>query len=769
MAQNGAGSGNANGGIVPTNSVSTGNGSNIKARIDPSLTVAEVVKQLCVNLQMKRPASDFALRDEQDELVTDQNLRRKIKTKARLKLVNAPHVEAQETVEKLQNTGENARLVLFNLQRLIKEDAFCESFLSRGGLHLLVEHIHISHGNTLAYALSALQNLIQRDDGWALLDGALIARVVDVLQQPSSLVNVCRPATAILKRLVEADPSAQPGPLLASSSRGPPPPPPGSVYRFGFDAVYEHLYRAPNALDTIVSRIGTADTQLALHSIMLVTALLTHATDAHWDALTARLDALGTARAVVRLMTSHMIDDLRSTVLDFQSALARVFYRNKSTYVQPDSEPAHAAACRAVLAAARVDSWVDLGFASNDPAREFGEVGVLGLYCLRNLALDDADAFARATAEQLGRPPSRRCPLARASNEIVELLSEHWAIFAPGYATSPSFQPFFLNFYKIHTLAFAFFLRIWDEAGAAQHDFQRVVALVRSQVKLALRGESTREWHEMEDDFRGAGAEYRLVRERQMKELEEEDDLLSKVPIRNLREKLTRESKEFVRQQRLHCLTTGAWFSLGVPISSPHPRRPARPYRFLRLDRGMKYLHYVDATSKFPVRDGLEDLPERIELSLVSEIALGQCALPPSDSASNGTMHKASFASSPVGGTLRNNRRSGQGNGGSGGGGLGASPLSFSLMTSEGSAADLVAPDAARWADWTDGLNMLRRDGGHVGSEMTAGFVQALTEIGLKIKLLDLSGDKVEIPSGLSAGAPPVNADFYFSDFYDPQ
>ena len=95
-----------------------------------------------------------------------------------------------------------------------------------------------------------------------------------------------------------------------------------------------------------------------------------------------------------------------------------------------------------------------------------------------------------------------------------------------------------------------------------------------------------------------------------------------------------------------------------------------------------------------------------------------------------------------------------------------------------------------RWADWTDGLNMLRRDGGHVGSEMTAGFVTALTEIGLKIKLLgayltstpyrtstwlirdahiDLSGDKVEIPSGLSAGAPPVNADFYFSDFYDPQ
>src|ERR1700722_900370 len=66
-----------------------------------------------------------------------------------------------------------------------------------------------------------------------------------------------------------------------------------------------------------------------------------------------------------------------------------------------------------------------------------------------------------------------------------------------------------------------------------------------------------------------------------------------------------------------------------------------------------------------------------------------------------------------------------------------ASPLSFSLLSvHEGSFADQIAPDKSRWADWTDGLNMLRRDGGHVASQETAEFVEALTEIGLKIKLL---------------------------------
>jgi engulfment/cell motility protein 1 len=158
------------------------------------------------------------------------------------------------------------------------------------------------------------------------------------------------------------------------------------------------------------------------------------------------------------------------------------------------------------------------------------------------------------------------------------------------------------------------------------------------------------------------------------------------------------------------------------------------------------------------VRNGLEDLPERIDLSLISEIAGGTCAPPPNVLRDQ---NEFSSNSAPM-----------------------PSPLSFSLLSAhEGSLADLIAPDSSRWADWTDGLNMLRRDGGHVSSKETAGFVQALTEIGLKIKLLgsctpfelqfksliirktDLSGEMVEIPSGLVAGPPPTNTDFFFSDF----
>jgi engulfment/cell motility protein 1 len=54
-------------------------------------------------------------------------------------------------------------------------------------------------------------------------------------------------------------------------------------------------------------------------------------------------------------------------------------------------------------------------------------------YCTQKyFACKDPDYFATIVTEQISRPPERRCPIARASNEIVELLSEHWAIFAPG-------------------------------------------------------------------------------------------------------------------------------------------------------------------------------------------------------------------------------------------------------------------------------------------------------------------------------------------------
>lgn len=191
---------------------------------------------------------------------------------------------------------------------------------------------------------------------------------------------------------------------------------------------------------------------------------------------------------------------------------------------------------------------------------------------------------------------------------------------------------------------------------------------------------------------------------------------------RNLRAKLYKESYEFIRQQRIQCLLQGAWFVNGIPLS-PAPgavqaqKRQTRPWRYMRLDRNMKYIHYCDSAVKFPVRSGLEDLPDKIDVSQIDEIAINTCALPPNINVAAGPVPNLNDLSSLS---------------------LQASPVSFSLLSVRGgeTLGDHVATDPSRWADWTDGLNMLRRDGGHIATAETAGFVHALTEIGLKIKLL---------------------------------
>jgi hypothetical protein len=55
----------------------------------------------------------------------------------------------------------------------------------------------------------------------------------------------------------------------------------------------------------------------------------------------------------------------------------------------------------------------------------------------KQFALADPEKFAQQILEQNSRSLERRCPIAKASNEVVEILSEHWQVFAPGCACLP--------------------------------------------------------------------------------------------------------------------------------------------------------------------------------------------------------------------------------------------------------------------------------------------------------------------------------------------
>ncbi|KZV79404.1 hypothetical protein EXIGLDRAFT_707149 [Exidia glandulosa HHB12029] len=123
-------------GLVPTNTIVTKDGQQIRAKIDATLSVSHVIRTLCINLSIPDPPKLYALRDENDVLVTNDNLRKMIKTKAKLKyvfalafhpinltpyarLVSAPEIEAAEILEKLRDE-KTQRLALFSLAKYIR-------------------------------------------------------------------------------------------------------------------------------------------------------------------------------------------------------------------------------------------------------------------------------------------------------------------------------------------------------------------------------------------------------------------------------------------------------------------------------------------------------------------------------------------------------------------------------------------------------------------------------------------------------------------------
>lgn len=168
--------------------------------------------------------------------------------------------------------------------------------------------------------------------------------------------------------------------------------------------------------------------------------------------------------------------------------------------------------------------------------------------------------------------------------------------------------------------------RMWNESGAASGDFTRVAALVRSQFVTFKTCEYVvrSNWKlgsklpcDAKDHIRGTNylfsslkvsiGKYETDKWRswswrttcwqncqygQWGHCYASIGLLTRsaASARTLRAKLFKESYEFVRQQRLQCMMQGAWFMNGIPVAGSggqreNGKRPARPWRFLRLVR----------------------------------------------------------------------------------------------------------------------------------------------------------------------------------------
>ncbi|KAJ3035476.1 hypothetical protein HDV00_003725 [Rhizophlyctis rosea] len=690
----------------------------VEITLNVSLSVATIVKNLCnVHFNLGGQPSSYCLRIvETEELVTDEKLRRKLKDGDNLKLVSSPAIMVEETMKSLPSEDDIVvKRTIFMLQKYLKEEDFADEFIAKGGLGMLQDIIITGTGNTLAYALTSLQALMEHDNGWDNFRPPFISTLVSIIVK-QNLVNICRPATAIIIKLVVAD----------KSSSSP-------IQCYGFDVVNRAIRNQASFLPTLVHRLAATDYLLQLNSMHLINTLFRHATESARTEFFQMLDALDTRRTVLRVMQSSPAEELSNQLVEFQRLLIQEGHRRKRMPVDLKN-PEHERMLNELYQLSGVESdaggkWKRLGFDSESPRRDLSRVGLLGLQTIHAFVTKNPEFFEHEIAEQHKKPPDRRCPFARACVEVCEVMADHWEV-STGYSTSTTHQPLLLVFEDVFSITLNTFFRLWDEMGAhaTNEDITRVANVLQSQFKhAAVRGPPTdvKDLSTFERDM--METPYSLIRERQLKHLEVEDDLMTRLPIRDLREQINKESYEFVKKQRISCLAAGGWF----PVFREKGRVKGL-MRFYRLGPNLKSLHYGDfqeGTNRKPL---LEELNEKIDLTTTTDILTG--------------------ASSPLFLSKKNASEN--------------PSLIFSLVSSSTtdsssstSLADFACPNETAFSEWTDGFNMLLGRG--IGNKDTAEFVRELTDVGVKLSLSDITGEGVDLFVG---EVPRVAGGFWFDD-----
>lgn len=414
---------------------------------------------------------------------------------------------------------------------------------------------------------------------------------------------------------------------------------------FGFQALKPAIAIHTQFLEMLVSRLSSADHALCANALQLINSLMrdsiTSESEDEWPKFIQKLQDLGVIRAVYVLMQGTALQDLAQPLLEFQS-LTKVLLR-KWRDVSVDLEKSdHRRALKGIHLASNPErsteektdaekddgkksrryKWRRLGFETESPQWEFQEMGYLGLMDLTDYIRKHQDEFQKMTLEQSARPAEQRCPIARASLAVTNVLYDHFEVDktdlddSKGYLILESrsnldklFKPVLLHWSRLHVAGLHAFFRLWKATGAEQEDLHRITELVRILIESVVGGAArTKDITDIEDEM--ADFEYQRLRELQMELLGLTYEDAWGSHLLQVRDELHNEALQFVKEQRIRCLLQGAWFP--TESRGEDPKRTVQVWRFVQLSHNRRFLHYADFES-VP-----RETPELEELSLKS-------------------------------------------------------------------------------------------------------------------------------------------------------
>lgn len=591
---------------------------------------------------------------------------------------------------------------------------------------------------------------------------------------------------------------------------------------FGFRALKPAIALYPQFLEMLVSRLSSADHALCANALQLINSLMrdsiTNDSELEWPKFIQKLQDLGVIRAVYALMQGSALQDHAHPLIEFQS-LTKVLLRKWRDVALDLEKPEHRRALKGIHLASNnerdlekgaesgnearrskrhnPEKWRRLGFESESPTVQFETMGFLGMMDLADYIRNYQDEFQKLLLEQSTKPAQKRCPIARASLSVTQILYEHFEVDksemedAKSYLILESrvnfdkiFKPLLLHWTRLHVAGLHAFFRLWKVTGAEVEDYEKIVELVRILVESVVGGAPrTKDVQDVEDDL--AEFEYSRLRELQMELLELTYEDVWGQHLRQVREELHHEALQFVKEQRIRCLLKGAWFpndgsSKADMVASGDPS-----WKFVQLSHNRRILHFGHFHSVKTQCPELDALPEKrknasfplpapchccanhlcsilVDLSIVSSVVSNVSAT--SDDSSSSTVKSVSHHFSATKITIHGHAQSRSSTDESGK--IEDHARSTSKATHREAVLLTLRPQSPSIAsEWLDGLLMLLNQ--QPITAETSKLVNLVSDYGLKIRLLNVRFD-----DGVFAGEPPnvpsredLDDDYYYDVF----
>ncbi|XP_041375844.1 engulfment and cell motility protein 1-like [Gigantopelta aegis] len=678
--------------------------------LDQNRPLAAIIQDICAEWKLAVP-DNYSLQFSEPNrqmYITDAN-RHEIQNGNVLQLTESPMQKAQTIHEQLKSGQKKLEYeALQQLATLALDHSFAVEFISKGGHNLIIKLLTDGkyQGDPLAKTLISFMALM--DHGivsWDVLEPDFIKRVADCVNcvNPNLDSQCLQSALEIMESIV--------------------------LHSSGKQYLVDQMITPVN----IIPHLQSQKSGIQKNAIALINALFIRAENEKKKKIAESLHS----KSMRTVILSHVIRGVHNVgnEMAHQLYVLQVLMMNlHEERMKLPVDPHDQHVLKDIEELRRIAFDVDgdpnintvrksqnsakdhrkLGFQNQShPAADFTKTppGLLALDVMLYFARNHGENYVKVVLENSSRADEHDCPFVQASIFLTKILCDTLKIGEPPTEEGQTFYPMFFchdkPFEEFFCTSIQLLNKTWREMRATSEDFQKVLGVVKEQITRAL------EIHPSTFDalrnrlYQLTYSEIIKIWEMERQSKEEWESQAK--PIIELREQITPEIVDLIKQQRFNQMIEGTRFQ-----QYNNRGKMKGKYWYWRLSPNYKSFYYGECSdSSSPL---MEQLPNKLSVVDIKMLQVGKDC--PHIKENKG--RKSNITSN----------------------------LAFSIVPDTSDAMCFVASNEQEFSVWTDGINALLEK--PMTSEQKTQDLEMLLCMEIKIRLLETEG--ITIPTE----APPI-------------